>query len=152
MIYLVRKPLGITSNLVVKILKRVLNVPKIGFAGTLDRICKIDGKVYVLDIKTSNGIYNSYWLQLAAYEQLYMDGVLADSIYPDIDGVAILWLNAKTRTYGKNGAIQGPGWQMVTKDDRTKDWDLFKSVQKLWLAEHEDDKPREFSYQLSHNN
>ena len=123
---------------------------KLGFAGTLDRICKIDGKVYVLDIKTSNGIYNSYWLQLAAYEQLYMDGVLADSIYPDIDGVAILWLNAKTRTYGKKDAMQGPGWQMVTKDDRTKDWDLFKSVQKLWLAEHEDDKPREFSYQLSH--
>ena len=36
MFYLVRKPLWITSNLVVKILKRVLNVPKIGFAGTLD--------------------------------------------------------------------------------------------------------------------
>jgi hypothetical protein len=39
---------------------------------------------------------------------------------------------------------------MVTKDDTAKDWDLFQSVQKLWLAEHEDDKPKEFSYQLSH--
>lgn len=36
MLYLIRKPLWITSNLVVKILKRVINVPKIGFAGTLD--------------------------------------------------------------------------------------------------------------------
>lgn len=36
MFYLVKKPHGITSNLVVKILKRVLNTPKIGFAGTLD--------------------------------------------------------------------------------------------------------------------
>jgi len=36
MLYLVRKPLWITSNLVVKILKRVINVKKIGFAGTLD--------------------------------------------------------------------------------------------------------------------
>jgi len=35
-LYLVRKPLWITSNLVVKILKRVLKVDKIGFAGTLD--------------------------------------------------------------------------------------------------------------------
>ena len=123
---------------------------RLGFAGTLDRICRIDGKVYVLDIKTSNGIYNSYWLQIAAYKELYMDGVANGSNLPDIDGVAILWLNAKTRTYGKNGAIQGPGWQMVTKDDTAKDWDLFQSVQKLWLAEHEDDKPKEFSYQLSH--
>ena len=36
MFYLVQKPLGIGSNLVAKILKRVLKVPKIGFAGTLD--------------------------------------------------------------------------------------------------------------------
>lgn len=36
MFYVVNKPLGISSNLVVKILKRVLNVSKIGFAGTLD--------------------------------------------------------------------------------------------------------------------
>lgn len=36
MFYLVRKPLWITSSLVIKILKRVLDVNKIGFAGTLD--------------------------------------------------------------------------------------------------------------------
>ncbi len=123
---------------------------KLGFAGTLDRIAKIDGKVYVLDIKTSNGIFNNYWLQIAAYRELYNASVKQAETMPDIDGVAILWLNAKTRTYGKNGAIQGPGWQMITKEDTTNDWDLFKSVQKLWLAEHEDDKPKEFSYKLSH--
>jgi hypothetical protein len=27
---------------------------------------------------------------------------------------------------------------------------LFQAVQQLWNAEHENDKPREFSYQLSH--
>ncbi len=36
MFYLVDKPLGVSSNLVAKILKRVLRVSKIGFAGTLD--------------------------------------------------------------------------------------------------------------------
>jgi tRNA pseudouridine55 synthase len=36
MFYLVDKPLGISSNLVAKILKGVLRVSKIGFAGTLD--------------------------------------------------------------------------------------------------------------------
>lgn len=123
---------------------------KLGFAGTIDRVCMIDGKAYVLDIKTSNGIYNSYWLQLAAYRELYNAALDHTEVMPRIDGVAILWLNAKTRTIGKNGAIQGRGWQMVIESDTSKQWDLFQSVQKLWYAEHEDDKPKEFSYQLSH--
>jgi len=36
MFYVVRKPIGISSNLVAKILKRVLKASKIGFAWTLD--------------------------------------------------------------------------------------------------------------------
>ena len=122
----------------------------LGFAGTIDRVCTIDGKTYVLDIKTSNGIYNSYWLQLAAYRQLYDASVLHGSNMPDIDGVAILWLNAKTRTAGKKGDVQGKGWQMVSEFDTSKQWSLFQAVQQLWHAEHEGDKPKEFSYQLSH--
>lgn len=123
----------------------------LGFAGTIDRVCTIDGKTYVLDIKTSNGIYNSYWLQLAAYRELYNNAILkGPTNLPNIDGVAILWLNAKTRTNGKGDAIQGKGWQMVTLMDTLKQWGLFQAVQQLWHAEHEDDKPKEFSYQLSH--
>lgn len=124
---------------------------ELGFAGTIDRICTIDGKTYVLDIKTSNGIYNSYWLQLAAYRKLYnsVHGIKKSSM-PQIDGVAILWLNAKTRTAGKKGDIQGKGWQMVSEFDTSKQWSLFQAVQQLWHAEHENDRPKEFSYQLSH--
>jgi hypothetical protein len=121
----------------------------LGFAGTIDRVCTIDGKTYVLDIKTSNGIYNSYWLQIAAYRELYNASV-KDSNMPSIDGVAILWLNAKTRTAGKKGDVQGKGWQMVSEFDTSKQWSLFQAVQQLWHAEHEGDKPKEFSYQLSH--
>lgn len=119
--------------------------PILGFAGTIDRISTIEGKKYVLDIKTSNGIYNSYWLQVAAYREaaLKQMGIATD-------GVAILWLNAKTRTNGKKGDVQGAGWQMVTKEDTVKEWQLFQSVQQLWLAEHADDKPKQFSYTLTH--
>jgi hypothetical protein len=122
----------------------------LGFAGTIDRVCTIEGKTYVLDIKTSNGIYNSYWLQLAAYRELYNASVDHGNTMPNIDGVAILWLNAKTRTSGKKGDVQGKGWQMVTEMDTSKQWSLFQAVQQLWHAEHEGDKPKEFSYQLSH--
>lgn len=126
-------------------IEQQLICPKHGFAGTFDRVGLIDGKRYLVDIKTSNGIYNSYWLQLAAYRQ-----ALLVNTGMDVEGVAILWLNAKTRTNGKKGDMQGIGWQMVIKEDTLKDWELFQAVQKLWLAEHEGDKPKEFSYQLSH--
>jgi hypothetical protein len=116
--------------------------PKLKFAGTIDRVCEINGKRYVLDIKTSNGIYNSYWLQVAAYQM-----ALSKEAKLKTNGVAILWLNAKTRT---KKDMQGIGWQLVTKEDTSKDWNLFRSVQKLWLAEHAEDKPKQFSYTLSH--
>lgn len=50
------------------------------FAGTLDLIAKINGKTYLLDIKTSNaskkapmGIYAEYFLQMAAYSYAYRE-------------------------------------------------------------------------------
>lgn len=117
--------------------------------GTIDRVMQINGKLYLVDIKTSNAIHNHYWLQLAAYQTLLLEK------QPELklDGVAILWLNAKTRTEGKNGATQGKGWQLCTCEDRTqmiKYWKLFEACQKLWLAENEDAKPRQTSYSITH--
>lgn len=38
-----------------------------GYAGTLDAICRIAGDVWLLDYKTSKGVYEETALQLAAY-------------------------------------------------------------------------------------
>lgn len=115
----------------------------LGMAGTLDRVIEMKGKRILLDIKTSNAIYPSYWLQLAAYRQLLGE---------PINQVAILWLNAKTRTEGGKGAIQGPGWQMILRDelDTEKDWTLFQATHQLWLAENATLKPRQTTYSLTH--
>ena len=122
---------------------------KLGFAGTLDRVIDLDGKKILLDIKTSNSIYPSYWLQLSAYAKLLKE-VANDA--KSIDQVGILWLNAKTRTEGKKGAVQGIGWQLVTKtiEEAEADWELFQATHKLWLAMNEDVKPKQISYQLKH--
>ena len=119
---------------------------ELGFAGTLDRVIKLNGKSMLLDIKTSNSIYPMYWLQLAAYYEL-----LKKQIF-EIDLFGILWLNAKTRTTGKNGAIQGIGWQLVTKtaEEIKQDWELFQATHKLWLALNQDVKPKQISYQLKY--
>ena len=43
------------------------------YGGTLDIVCKrrTDGRKFLLDIKSSKGIYTSYLCQLASYEKLY---------------------------------------------------------------------------------
>jgi len=117
----------------------------LGYAGTIDRILVLDGKVYIVDIKTSNAIYPSYWLQLAAYRELY-----AKATGNNVDGVAILWLNAKTRSEGRKGSIQGIGWQLITQDDTTKELRLFDIVRRLWLSQHENDLPKNVSYFITH--
>ena len=118
---------------------------ELGYAGTLDRVINMDGKKILLDIKTSNAIYPSYWLQLAAYRSL-----LLNSLGHRVDSVAILWLNSKTRTEGKKGDIQGIGWQLITKEDTSKDLELFKATHQLWIAENGTSKPKQLTYQISH--
>jgi hypothetical protein len=122
---------------------------KLGYAGTLDRVVEMGGKKILLDIKTSNAIYPFYWLQLAAYKKLYESIGLESG---GIDEVAILWLNAKTRTTGSKGAIQGIGWQLVTreKDLMQRDIDMFEATHKLWLAENGTMQPKKLQYQLTH--
>src|SRR5690606_22689106 len=67
--------------------------PELREAGTIDRIVTIGDKTLLLDIKTSNNLYDSYYLQLAAYKRLFE----RKSPEIKIDAIGIVWLNAKTR-------------------------------------------------------
>lgn len=61
--------------------------------GKIDRIYKIDGKNVLLDIKTSkSAIYDSHWIQVAAYSDMY------EFLFNEkIDYVAILRLTSKRK-------------------------------------------------------
>lgn len=58
------------------------------FGGTLDCLMRINGKIYLIDFKTSNHVTYKYFLQLAAYR--YMLRVLEGI---EIDGVIVLQLD-----------------------------------------------------------
>ena len=60
------------------------------FGGTLDLLIKVDGKIYLVDFKTSNHSSYKYFLQLSAYAYMlkFLYGI-------DIDGCLILMLNKK---------------------------------------------------------
>ncbi len=42
----------------------------VGYGGTVDCYCMLDGKGTLLDFKTGSGIYNEYFVQVAAYAEL----------------------------------------------------------------------------------
>ena len=58
--------------------ERIVYSKEYGYAGTLDFVAEMDGldsnRVIVLgDFKTSSGIWDEYWFQLAAYQQAYLE-------------------------------------------------------------------------------
>ncbi len=55
-------------------------------AGTVDFVCKIDGKLMVGDLKTSSDIYETMFLQTAAYAKMLMEM----GVYPRFDGMVIV--------------------------------------------------------------
>jgi hypothetical protein len=122
---------------------------KLRFAGTMDRdmTIKFKKKRYLCDIKTSNNIWDTHWLQLVGYQKLAEE--MDD--HNRFDGRAIIWLNAKTKTDGKKDACQGAGWQVIFDEEGpSEQWEIFKATQKLWEAKNGSMKPRQTTYQLSH--
>lgn len=55
---------------------------RLGYAGTFDLLLEIDGRMTLVDIKTSRGLYSSTWMQLAA---LYNAPVLLEEGEDGVD-------------------------------------------------------------------
>lgn len=66
------------------------------YGGTLDLLIEIDGKIYLLDFKTSNHLSYKYFLQLAAYRRL-----LFYEMNISIDGIIILQLGKKFQIFNE---------------------------------------------------
>ena len=82
---------NIVSKRKVKILMQEHKLVCPWFGGTLDLLVEIDGKIYLLDFKTSNHPSYRYFLQLAAYRYIlkYYYGI-------EIYGCGIVKLNKKS--------------------------------------------------------
>lgn len=65
------------------------------FGGTYDMLLKINGKIYLIDFKTSNHVSYKYWMQIAAYKyMLSCNGI-------NLDGAVILQLDKKDIFYSE---------------------------------------------------
>lgn len=139
--------------------------PFLGYGGTRDRIFSTNGLRVLVDIKTSNYMHDYFYLQLVAYREAFHDMLLradpSGKLLAEkfIHEVAILWLNAKTRTAkdesysGKKiEDCQGPGWQFIVRpqSDLPKDWAMFRLVQQLWRSKNEGMIPKQIAYKIGY--
>ena len=140
---------------------------ELGYAGTLDRLITIDGTTYLMDIKTSGAVRDEYWYQQAAYMNLLIQTGMIARLWPDGEvpeiRLAILWLNANTRTYPdttpkKDGTrrkaadnIQGPGWQLIAQKEETAALlDTFHCIKAVFDKANANIRPKLTSYSLKH--
>ena len=112
------------------------------YAGTADIVCKMNGEIWLLDIKTSNSIHKSYDLQLASYAK-----ALGESKGVNIERTGIVWLKAHSRGPSKQkNVIQGKGWKLLQIDKIDENFELFKMIYKLYSLENPNTEPIYNSY------
>lgn len=100
-------------------------------AGTCDLICEIDGKLWLIDFKTSNHVQPTYELQTAVYGQCYKE-----CYGKDIDNYGILWLKSSKRKLNKE-KMSGKGWEIVTSErTHEENIEIFKTVKRLFDLEN----------------
>ena len=119
------------------------------YAGTLDVLAEFNGKLGILDLKTSKGIWGEYSLQVAAYAQAFNEIAL-----PKAETRWILRIDqyqkcefcqAKKRTKDttgkakggkkncihKLGQVQGE-WEFKELDNQDRDIEAFLAAKKVW--------------------
>ena len=112
------------------------------YAGTADLVVKMDGEIWLLDLKTSNSLHKSYDLQLASYAK-----ALEECKGIKIERTGVLWLKANTRSASKKeGVYQGKGWQIKVVDEIDHNFELFKMIYKLYSLENPTTEPIYNSY------
>lgn len=128
---------------------------KYGVGGTSDAIIRLpikEGrktveKTFLLDYKSSNSFSETFFIQTHIYKRMWQE------INPSlqIDGTAVLWLNAKTRGEGKPGDIQGAGWEFIINEESDESMDqAWFATKALFDRKFKSMKPNNLSYSLSH--
>lgn len=94
-------------------------------------LCEIEGKLWLIDYKTSNNIFSTYELQTAIYGKCY-----EECFDKKVDNYGVLWLKSSKRKLNKE-KMTGKNWEMVLPT-RTfeENIDIFKTVKRLFDLEN----------------
>jgi hypothetical protein len=98
-----------------------------GYAGTVDMKCKINGELYIVDLKTGQSIWPEYELQLSAYRHAE----------PEVVKTAILQIG-----YNRNKNQKYKFTEIENK------YDLFLAAKRIWKEEASHQIPAQKDYPL----
>lgn len=116
--------------------------PKLGFGGTIDMVCKLNGEYWIIDYKSGNSIYKNNKIQISAYKELWNE-----SKEEKVTRIGCLHLKSMTRGADKTGKqIQGEGWKLDEAEDPDHLFSLFKHTQVIWKEENPNPKPKNLVY------
>ncbi len=120
-------------------IERTLFSNKMKLGGTLDLSCRIFGENWIIDHKTSNNLYITNEMQLAAYKEMY-----EENTDRKVDRYGILWLNSSHRSVKE---FQGKGWVLK---ECTKSHDhnlkLYGHTRALWDQENPNYRPANLEF------
>lgn len=94
---------------------------KLGYGGTVDCYCELDGKPVLLDFKTGKAIYEEYFVQTSAYREL-----LIENGYP-VEEVKIL----------RVGRDETEGFEERSIKDTRKYFEIFLSLLNVYNLKKE---------------
>lgn len=108
------------------------------YAGTVDLLCRINGEIWLIDLKTSQNIWPEYELQVSAYKHALLEDKL--NVLNNISPKEVLdWANLKLGIlqigYRRNKNV----WKFTEIEDK---FDLFQSALKIWHNENAGVEPK----------
>lgn len=98
--------------------------------GTIDRVYVIDGIITLLDIKTSSSIHDNYWIQVAAYAQMFEEANKDTKIAQ----TAILRLTDRKKSRYEYQTRERSEWK--------KDFKTYQSTRAMWDYVNPTAKPK----------
>ena len=108
------------------------------YGGTLDRIFRIGGQIWIVDIKTSKSIYKDMIIQLSAYSHAEID-------YQKLGITDEEWKNRKLMILQVGYKRNKRGYKSTEVPDR---YDLFKIAYQTWKEENPNSKPKQRDFPL----
>lgn len=120
-------------------IEKIIYSLKYEYAGTADRIVKLNGEYELWDLKTGGDIYKTYFLQLSAYRE-----AIKETLGIDCKIGKILWFPDKKEEIDENGKTtykpNKNGYRIVEISEKEMDFyfDLFLASKKLFDFYHKD--------------
>ena len=108
------------------------------YAGTLDRIFRINGQIYIIDLKSSQSIRKDMIIQLSAYSHTEID-------YTELGITDEEWKARKLAVLQLGYQKNSKKYKFTEIEDR---YDLFKLAYSVWQEENPDAKPKQKDFPL----